>query len=88
MAPSDEIWILVGCPTPMVLRRTTTYFKVVSPAYIHNIMNGEAVEGVCTPDTQSGWKPIVKKGVIKGPSLEGPYTSGKGKWTVEIISMN
>lgn len=52
--PDDEVWILFGCPTPIVLRSNRPHFKIVSPAYVHDIMNGEAVEGVLTPDDPSG----------------------------------
>jgi hypothetical protein len=85
--PGDEIWILFGCPIPMVLRRNRPHFLVVSPAYIYNIMNGEAVEGVGSPDDQLGeWEIIRRTGKI-GPRPEGPYVSGKGKWLVRIISL-
>jgi hypothetical protein len=85
--PVDEVWILFGCPTPIVLRSIGPHFKVVSPAYIHEIMNGEAVEGVLTPDdTSGGWGTILRTGEI-GPRPEGPYVSGKGKWMVRIISL-
>lgn len=41
----DEVWILSGCPTPMVLRRTSSgkMYRVVGEAYIHGIMHGEYV---------------------------------------------
>lgn len=85
--PNDEIWILFGCPTPVVLRGIGPNFKVVSPAYIHEIMRGEAVEGVHTPDDPSGgWETFRRTGEL-GPRPEGPYISGKGKWIVKIISL-
>ncbi|KAL2071270.1 hypothetical protein VTL71DRAFT_12505 [Oculimacula yallundae] len=85
--PKDEVWILFGCPTPMVLRRVGQYFKVVSPVYIHEIMNGEVVEGVTTPDDSSGeWETALRTGEW-GPRPERPYVSGKGKWMVKVISL-
>jgi hypothetical protein len=44
--PSDEIWILIGFPTSMLLRRNGVHFTVVSPACIFNDMNGQGLEGV------------------------------------------
>lgn len=59
---SDEVWILFGCPTPMILRRTTSVFLVVSPAYVSGIMNGEAMEGVVTPDDRfGGWTRVLRR---------------------------
>lgn len=85
--PNDEVWILFGCSTPIVLQGTRPHFRIVSPAYIHEIMNGEAVEGVLTPDDSSGgWETILRTGEI-GPRPEGPYLSGKGKWMVRTISL-
>ena len=85
--PDDEIWILFGCPTPIVLRSNRPHFKVVSPAYIHDIMNGEAVEGVFTPDDPLvEWETVLRKGEM-GPRAEPPYISGKGEWLVRIISL-
>jgi hypothetical protein len=46
VATEDSIWILFGCPTPMLLRNKGGYCTVVSPAYVPGIMYGEAVEGV------------------------------------------
>lgn len=42
----DQVWLLFGCPTPMVLRKRELGYTVVSPAYIHDIMQGEAVAGL------------------------------------------
>lgn len=46
VATEDSIWILFGCPTPMLLRNKRGYCIVISPAYVHGIVHGEAVEGV------------------------------------------
>jgi hypothetical protein len=83
--PGDEIWILFGCPILMVLRNNQPHFLVVSPAYIYDIMDREAIEGVLSPDDPSGgWETIPRTGEI-GPRLERPYVSGKEKWLVRII---
>jgi hypothetical protein len=85
--PGDEIWILFGCPTPMVLRRATPYFLVASPTYIFDIMNGEAMDGVETPDDKSGgWLTLWKRGMMI-PSPKTSYVSGKCKWNVEVIRL-
>lgn len=85
--PDDEIWIIFGCPTPMILRHGSPHYTVISPAYIHDIMNGETVEGVVTPDDQSGWEKVLRTGRL-GPEIEVPYTSGKGDWLVKVISLH
>lgn len=88
--PGDEIWIVFGCPTPMVLRPSGTRYVVVSPAHMHNMMEGEAVEGVNTPDKShtGGWESLLKTGLI-GPDaeLEVPYTSGKDKRQVRMLDL-
>ncbi|KAF2273044.1 uncharacterized protein EI97DRAFT_436470 [Westerdykella ornata] len=83
----DEIWILFGCSTPMVLRRTVSHFLVVSPAYIPDIMNGEAMEGVATPDDRVGdWSRVLKEGCL-GPAPVVSYQSGRSNWLVEVIRL-
>ncbi|KAK3935043.1 heterokaryon incompatibility protein-domain-containing protein [Diplogelasinospora grovesii] len=83
----DEIWILFGCPTPMVLRRTASYFLVVSPAYVFDIMNGEAVDRVFTPDDKiGGWSRILKSGCLS-PAPLSSYISGRSNWLVEVIRL-
>lgn len=85
----DEIWILFGCPTPMVLRPTILYHLVASPAYIFDIMNGEAMDGVTTPDADDkmgGWSRILKTGFISYAPASS-YVSGRNKWLVEVIRL-
>lgn len=89
--PGDEIWIIFGCPTPMILRPSDTRYVVVSPAHMQNMMEGEAVEGVNTPADEShtgGWESLLKTGRI-GPEaeLEVPYTSGKDKRLVRMLDL-
>lgn len=43
--PHDEIWILFGCWSPMLLRPDRQGFKVVGDVYLHGYMAGEAVKG-------------------------------------------
>jgi hypothetical protein len=83
----DEVWILFGCPTPMILRRTVSYFLVVSPAYIFGIMNGETMDGVITPDDKTGgWPRVLKEGIASyAPAF--PYVSGRSNWLVEVIRL-
>jgi len=83
---TDEIWILFGCPTPMVLRRHAQHFLVISPAYIKSVMKGQAVRGVVNrhvfdPCTQ-GRKAWSRRTI----NLE-PYTSGKRRWRIEDITL-
>jgi len=39
----DEIWIVRGCPTPLVLRRSEEGFSLIGESYVHGVMRGEAV---------------------------------------------
>ncbi|RFN45505.1 hypothetical protein FIE12Z_10268 [Fusarium flagelliforme] len=39
----DEVWIVRGCPTPLVLRREGESFSLIGESYVHGVMNGEAV---------------------------------------------
>ncbi|KIL87532.1 hypothetical protein FAVG1_09239 [Fusarium avenaceum] len=39
----DEIWIVSGCPTPLVLRKDGQQYSLVGEAYVHGVMHGEAV---------------------------------------------
>ena len=82
----DEIWILFGCPVPIVLRRGGSSFAVVSPAYINDVMDGQAVDGVVTPDKHNMWPSILKNRQI-GPGPEYPYVSGKDERLVQIIRL-
>lgn len=67
--PGDEIWILFGCPTPMLLRRKPPHFVVVSPAYIHDIMNGEAVNGFLKFANHNSNNPGKTPGLVANISL-------------------
>jgi hypothetical protein len=93
----DEIWILFGCPTPVVLRpiairqmdspRTASHFLVVSPAYIPGIMNGELMDAVTTPDKKDGgWSRVLKEGCLSSANAS-LYMSGRDKWLVEVIRL-
>ncbi|KAJ4136499.1 hypothetical protein NW768_004113 [Fusarium equiseti] len=39
----DEVWIVRGCPTPLVLRRVGEELNLVGECYVHGVMRGEAV---------------------------------------------
>jgi hypothetical protein len=39
----DEIWVVSGCPTPLVLRKDGQRYNLVGEAYVHGVMHGEAV---------------------------------------------
>jgi hypothetical protein len=68
----DEVWIVFGCQTPMVLRRNGPHFQIVSPAYIHGIMDGETTEGIEVPNAL----------------VFDPYTQGIAAWTMNADTGN
>lgn len=37
----DEVFLLAGCPWPMILRPCEGGYKFIAPAYVHGVMNGE-----------------------------------------------
>ncbi|KAI3572422.1 heterokaryon incompatibility protein-domain-containing protein [Fusarium oxysporum f. sp. albedinis] len=42
----DELWIVSGCPTPMILRKTglkKNEYSLIGETYVHGAMQGEAV---------------------------------------------
>ncbi|CAG7557892.1 unnamed protein product [Fusarium equiseti] len=39
----DEVWIVKGSPTPLVLRREGDKFGLIGESYVHGVMRGEAV---------------------------------------------
>jgi hypothetical protein len=54
----DQICILYGCSVPVVLRQVTApdksyYWKLVGDAYVHGIMNGEAIQQSSKKELQS-----------------------------------
>ena len=47
----DEVWIISGCPFPMVLRKvldTEMSYFVLGRAYVHGVMHGEVVDDSTT----------------------------------------
>ncbi|KAF4968742.1 hypothetical protein FSARC_3925 [Fusarium sarcochroum] len=51
----DEVWIISGCPTPLVMRNSDTRegcYTLIGETYVHGVMNGEVVSN----DTE--WKII------------------------------
>ncbi|KAJ4244563.1 hypothetical protein NW762_014418 [Fusarium torreyae] len=51
----DEVWIISGCPTPLVLRKSDTgdgCYILIGETYVHGLMNGEAV------NNDTDWKTI------------------------------
>jgi hypothetical protein len=49
----DEVWILPGADVPLILRRSASSgeeYRLVGEAYVHGIMQGEAVAGVQEKD--------------------------------------
>jgi hypothetical protein len=44
----DVICVICGCSTPIILRGKENAFQLVGEAYIHGIMNGEALKGIAS----------------------------------------
>ena len=40
----DSVCIILGCPTPFVLRQVDEGYRVVGPCYVHGLMDGQALE--------------------------------------------
>ncbi|KAM0543272.1 hypothetical protein ACHAPJ_012418 [Fusarium lateritium] len=84
----DEVWILFGCPAPMILRRGGLAFMVVCPIHICNIMDGQAVGGMYSPDQFNMWPEVLRTGRLgMTPGYRNSYVSGDGKFCVEVISL-
>ncbi|KAF5724193.1 heterokaryon incompatibility (het-6OR allele) [Fusarium mundagurra] len=43
MLVGDEIWVVSGCPTPLVLRSKGQQYSLIGETYVHGIMHGEAI---------------------------------------------
>ncbi|KAL9607108.1 MAG: hypothetical protein Q9167_007948 [Letrouitia subvulpina] len=49
----DEVWVLGGADTPMILRKWPNgMYKLVGEAYVHGVMNGEAVQSISQKQLQ------------------------------------
>lgn len=42
--PGDRLFILMGYDSPVILRPHGTAYKLIGDAYIHGIMEGEALQ--------------------------------------------
>ena len=42
----DVVAVLMGCDTPLVLRRRDGEYEVVGECYVHGIMHGEVIDMV------------------------------------------
>ncbi|ENH75805.1 Heterokaryon incompatibility protein 6, OR allele [Fusarium oxysporum f. sp. cubense race 1] len=84
----DEVWILFGCPIPMILRRDGSAYVVVCPTYVCNIMDGQAVEGIYSPDQFNMWPKVLRTGYFaKLSTYKNSYVSGDGKVYVKVIKL-
>jgi hypothetical protein len=82
----DEIWVVFGCPTPMVLRHHAQHFLVVSPVYIRPVMKAQAVRGVVNRDTFDPYTQGIKAWSFRHRDLK-PYISGQRGWTIQDITL-
>jgi len=58
--PGDEVWVLFGCPMPMILRRHKMgRYLIIGPAVIPGLMMGEACKGLLSNGSP-------------GPEYQGP----------------
>jgi hypothetical protein len=53
MAPTgancgDIVCILPGCSVPLILRRQQWFHELVGDCYLHGVMNGEAIDDMCS----------------------------------------
>ncbi|KAJ8119345.1 hypothetical protein ONZ43_g3688 [Nemania bipapillata] len=62
----DEVFVILGCALPVILRRTSTgEYEVVGNCYVHGIMDGEALLGapprpwevLVSPNEIGSWMP-------------------------------
>ena len=44
----DELCILYGCSVPVILRKSGAYYTVIGEAYLHGVMDGEAIKSTAT----------------------------------------
>jgi hypothetical protein len=40
----DEVWVLLGCNVPMLLRKRDDYYILVGECFVYGIMQGEQTE--------------------------------------------
>jgi hypothetical protein len=53
LAVDDEVWILGGADTPMVLRKLPSGgYRLIGEAYVHGVMHGEAVASMTQAQLQ------------------------------------
>jgi len=43
VSPGDQVFVLLGCSWPVVLNEVNGGYRLIGKAYVHGIMNGEAV---------------------------------------------
>jgi hypothetical protein len=44
--PGDLVCVLFGCSTPVLLRRVQEHYMFLGEAYLHGVMNGQAIDGL------------------------------------------
>ena len=44
--PGDKVYVIIGADVPFILRKTNDAgLKIIGEAYVHDIMDGEALDG-------------------------------------------
>lgn len=63
----DQVCVILGCQSPMLLRRMGSgNMVVIGECYIHGLMNGEALLGTPSSKWQNSWIVSVGSGYQKG----------------------
>jgi hypothetical protein len=42
----DFVCVIFGCSVPVILRKVRDHFRVVGEAYVHGLMDGQAVKSL------------------------------------------
>lgn len=72
--PGDDIVVLFGCQTPVILRVETDIdpegYSFISDCFVHGLMDGEAVNGVTAEKQQGQYRYTASTGTEEGRVIE------------------